>query len=97
MKEDSKPYQVPLKCRVNALQKPFKEEVQWLQQLDMNVVPLGVEKTADWCNSFVLVTKPNGKICFCLDPSRLNQILIRLVHTGPTVDNIFPKLMHASI
>ena len=27
-----------------------------------------------------------------LEPARLNQALIRLVHRGPTVSDIFPKL-----
>ena len=31
----------------------------------------------------------------CLDPARLNQALIRLIHRGPTVNDIFPKLIHA--
>ena len=47
---------------------------------------------AEWCNSFVLVTKPNGKVRLCLDPARLNYALTRPVHRGPTLDDIIPKL-----
>ena len=30
-KPDSKPYQVPLRCVAYVLEKPFKEELEWLQ------------------------------------------------------------------
>ena len=56
------------------------------------ITPLGVDKTAEWCNSFVLVHKANGKVRLCLDPARLNKVLIRPVHGGPTLNDILPKL-----
>ena len=58
-------------------------------------MPLGMYETAEWCNSFVLVSKPIGKVRLCLNPVRLNQALIRLVHRGPTLYDIFPKLDNA--
>ena len=67
LKPDSKPYQAPPRCIAYALQKPFKEELEHLQELDITV-PLGVDKMAEWCNSFVLVPKANGKVQLCLDP-----------------------------
>ena len=56
------------------------------------IAPLGIDETAEWCNSFVLVPKPNGKLRLCLDPVQLNQALIRLIHRGPTLKDILPKL-----
>ena len=56
------------------------------------LTPLGVDKTLEWCNSFVLVPKANGKVRLCLDPVLLNQALIRPVHRGPTLNDILPKL-----
>ena len=53
---------------------------------------LGVDKTSEWCNSFVLVPKANGKVRVCLDPAQLNQALIRPVHRGPTLNDILPRL-----
>ena len=41
---------------------------------------------------FILVPKPNGKVRLYPDPVRVNQALIRPVHRGPTLDDIFPKL-----
>ena len=60
LKPDSKPYQVQTRCMAYALQKPFKE-LEQLQEMDI-IAPLGIDKTAEWCNSFVLVPKVNGKV-----------------------------------
>ena len=56
-----------------ALQKLFKEELNWLQKMDI-IIPLGVVKIVEWCNSFVLVTEVNGKVRLCGDPVRLNHL-----------------------
>ena len=90
LKPDSKLYQVPPRHVAYALQKPFKDELEWLQKLDIST-SLGVDETAEWCNSFVLVPKANGKVRLCLDQVRLNQALIRPVHRGPTLNNTLPK------
>ena len=44
-----------------------------------------MDETTEWCNSFIVVPKAKGK-------ERLNQALIRPVHTGPTLNDIFLKL-----
>ena len=61
LKPDSKPYQAPLRHVAYVLQKPFKEELNHLQKLDI-IAPLGIDKTVEWCKSFVLVPKANGKV-----------------------------------
>ena len=91
LKPDSKPYQAPLRHVVYVLQKPFKKELDWLQKMDI-VILLGVDETVEWCNSFVLVPKANGKVRLCLDMARLNQVLIRPVHRGPVLNGILLKL-----
>ena len=83
LKPDSRPNKVPPSHVAYALQKLFKDELDMLQQLDI-ITPLGVDKIAEWCNSFVLVPKANGKVRLCLDPAQLNQVLIRPLHRGPT-------------
>ena len=50
-----------------------------------------MDKTMEWCNSFVLVPKANGKVRLYLDPVQLNQALIRPIHRGPTSNDILPK------
>ena len=69
----------------------LKDELDRLQQLDI-IIPLWVDKMAEWCNSFMLVSKANGKVRLCLDPSQLNQALIRPIHRGSTLNNILPNL-----
>ena len=91
LKPDSKTYQVPLRCVAYALQKPFKEELDWLQRMDI-ITPLGIDKTMEWCKSFVLVPNANGEVRLCLDPVRVNQALIRPIHRGPMLNDILPKL-----
>ena len=56
LKPDSKPYQAPLRHVLYMLQKLFKEEMDQLQKMDI-ITPLGVDKTVEWCNNFVLVQK----------------------------------------
>ena len=68
LKPDSKPYQVPSRHVAYVLQKPIKEELEHLQEMDI-ITPLGVDETAEWCNSFVLVPKANGRVRLCLDPA----------------------------
>ena len=73
------------------LQNPFKEELEQLQKMDITA-PLGIDKSTEWCNSFVLIPKANGRVRLCLDLARLNQALIRPIHRGPTSNDILPKL-----
>ena len=84
LKPDSKPYQVPQRCMVYELQKPFKGEMKRLQKQYI-IAHLGVDETSEWCNSFVLVPKANGKVRLCLDPAQL-------IHRGPPFSDILPKL-----
>ena len=91
LKPDSKPYQAPPRHVAYALQKPIKEELNRLQELDI-ITPLGVDEMVEWCNSIVVVPKANGKVQLCLDPAQLNQALIRPIHRGPTLNYILPNL-----
>ena len=82
VKPDSKLYQVTPKMCSLCTTKPFKEELEWLHQQDI-ITPLGMDETAEWCDYFVVVPTPNGKVRLCLDPARLNQAFIRQVHMDP--------------
>ena len=88
---DSKPYQALPGCVAYALHNPFKERLEWLQQQDI-ITLLCVDETAEWCNSFMLVLKPNGKDKLCLHLARLNQTIIRPVHRESICNDILPKL-----
>ena len=55
---------------------------------DANVAP-------EWLNSFILVKKPNGKLCKCLDPTDLNLHIVRPVCNARTLDEIIALLKDA--
>ena len=91
LKPDSKPHQVLPRHVAYALQKLFEDELDWLQILDI-ITLLGVTEMAEWCNSFMLLPKANDKVRLCLDPVRLNQTLIRPVHSSPTLNDILHRV-----
>ena len=62
VRNDVKTYLVPLRCTACTLHEPFKE----LEKLQEHQI-LGVDETAEWCNSFVTVPKPNITLCLCLN------------------------------
>ena len=95
LKTASRPYRVPPRHVAYGLQKPSKEELERLQIQDI-IAPLGTDETSEWCNSFVLVLKANGKVRLCLNLACLNQALIRPIHGGPILNNILPKLNNAN-
>ena len=43
------------------LQEPLMEELEQLQKQHI-IGPLGVDETLEWCSSYVLVPKGNGKV-----------------------------------
>ena len=52
---------------------------------------LGVDETAERCDSFFILPKPNVTVCLWLKPTRLNQALIRPVHRDLTMNDILAK------
>ena len=67
LKPDSKLYLALLKCVAYTLQNLFQGKLERLQKQDI-IVPLGVDEMLEWCNSYVLVPKANGKVSLYLDP-----------------------------
>ena len=47
---------------------------------------------AECFNSPITVSKPNGTVCLCLDPMRLNQALIWMSQGDPTFNYILPVI-----
>ena len=62
---NSKPFQASPRCVACALEKTFKEELEWLQQQDI-ITPLGVDEIKEWCNSFVLVQNQMERLGYAL-------------------------------
>ena len=79
LKPNSRPYQVPPRHVAYALQKPFKDKLDRLQQLDI-ITLLGVDEMSEWCNSFVLVPKANGMVQVVFRPSMVKPSVCK-THT----------------
>ena len=60
-----------------------------------HITLLGIDDIVEWCSSIVLLSKSNGKVRLWLDPAKLNQAFIRLMHRGPTYNDILLKLNNA--
>ena len=67
----------------------------WKDVRTTNTDTSWVDEIAEWCSSFVIVPKSSGRVQLCLDPARLSQALTRLIHTGPTQNNVLLKLTYA--
>ena len=91
IKLDSKPYHTPPRNVAYAPKQPFKKRLEHLQQQDI-IPALGIDETAKWCNSFLLVPELNGKVRLHLYPGSLTQLLIRLVCREPALNDKFPKI-----
>ena len=90
------PVQIKIACNAIPVQKPpqrvplaLKDQFKWgiLSKLDDANV-----NAPEWLNSFVVVKKPNGKLCMCLDPTELNPYIVRPVCNARTLDEIIALL-----
>ena len=63
------------------------QELERLQKYQI-IVLLVIEEASEWCNSFILVPKANGKVWLCLDLARLKKAMIILVHRGSSLNDI---------
>ena len=52
-----------------------------------------MNETLEWCNSFVLVPKANGKVQLCVDPARLIKALIKITYRSPILNDILLRLV----
>ena len=86
------PHKVPL-----ALKEIFSAEIQSIvQQGILSEVTQSMEETPEWLNSFVIVKKPNGNLCICLDPTDLNKHIIQPVCNMYTLEDIVNRLKDAT-
>ena len=94
VKDSAKPHQVQQRHATYTLQQPFKKELERLQEQQV-LASIGLYETAEWCNSFIIVPKPNGTVQLYFDPGRLKQALVWPVHRGPTWNDVLLKLTNA--
>ena len=71
-----------------------KEELQWMESLG---VIKKVEEPTDWCAGMVVVPNENGKVCICVDLTKLNLSVKRELHPLPAVDQVLAQLAGAKV
>ena len=95
LKEGATPYQAPVRRVAYSMVKPFNDEIDRLLKGDI-IEELAADERSEWCNSYVLVRKQNGTVRLCLDPTKLNEHLMRPVYPTQKLDDILPKLHGAT-
>ena len=88
------PVKIPVRKQPLALREKVKSELDRLVEKDI-IAP--VEVPTDWISSFVVVTKPSGKVRLCIDPKPLNKALKRNHYTMPNLDDLLPELSKAKV
>ena len=92
LKDDVNPVVVPPWRVPFALKDRMKKEVNRVE--NMGIIER-LEKSTDWVNALVLVEKPNGKLCVCLDLHPLD-LAIKLQHyRPPTTEEIISQMSGA--
>ena len=75
---DVKPDAIPVVCSpchvLHAVQPKLKEELDRMLKLGV-IRKLDINEANDWVHTLVVVIKPNGKLCVCLDSRTLNSVL----------------------
>ena len=80
------PHHVP-----HAVQPKLKEELD--RTLKLGVIrKLDINEASDWVHALIIVIKPNGKLCVCLDPRTLNAVLQHNVHNPKRFEDIISKV-----
>ena len=90
------PLQKPPRRLPLALKDQFKQELDnMVSQGILNKLDDANINAPEWLNSFVVVKKPNGKLCICLDPTDPNPYIVRPVCNARTLDEIVALLKDA--
>ena len=89
LKDGVTPVVVPPRKIPYALKDPLKKELDRMEKLG---IIEKVEKSTDWVNALVVVSKPNGKLRVCLDPRPLNQAIKRHHYRLPTAEEIISQM-----
>ena len=65
----------------HAVQPNLQQELDRMLKLGV-IRKLDINEASDWVQALVIVTKPNGKLCVCLDPRTLNSVLRHNIHNA---------------
>ena len=68
-----------------------------LERMEKMGVISRIETPTDWCSHMVVVPKANGDVRICLDPSKLNESILRETYPLPSVDYTLAKLSGSTV
>ena len=92
---DVKPGAIPVVCSPghvpHADQPKLKGELDKMLKLGV-IRKLDINEASVWVHALVIVIKPNGKLCVCLDPRTLNSALQHNVHNAKRFVDIISKV-----
>ena len=92
MKLDAEPVRKAARRVPLALKDKFSKEIQSMVDAGILTKLTPEMPTPQWLNSFVVVKKPNGNLCVCLDLANLNKSIIRPVCNMRTLEEIIDVL-----
>ena len=95
MRHNSTPLQKPPRKVPIAMKEKFKQELDAMEAQGIISKYNGHDISPEWLNSFVIVKKPNGSLCVCLDLTDLNKDIIRPLCNFQTMDDVVHKLKEA--
>ena len=95
IQEGATPYSLTTPRRVAIpLMKSVKAELERMETLG---VISRVNEPTEWCAGMVVVPKPNGQVCICVDLTRLNDSVCRERHPLPAVEQTLAQLAGAKL
>ena len=92
LRDDTVPVVHPPRRVPHAIRQKLKEELEAMEET--RIITTVTEPTY-WVNSHVVVEKPNGKLCTCLDPKDLNAAIKRPHYPMPTLEDALSKMTGA--
>ena len=92
---DIKPGAIPIVClprRVpDTLRDSLKAELDRTESMKV-IQKLDINEASNWVHALVLVVKPYGKLCVCLDPHTLNSVLRHNIHNSQRFIDIITQI-----
>ena len=75
----------------DALRNDLKTELDRMESMKV-ICKLDINEASDWVHALVLVVKPNGRLCVCLDLRTLNTVLQHNVHNAQRFIDIVAQI-----
>ena len=97
MRQNATPVQKPPRRVPIAMADKFKQELDAMESQGIITKYDGHDISPESLNSFVIVKKPNGSLCICLDPTNLNKEIIKPVCNSQTIDDVVHRLNGAKL